>query len=78
MLKKNGYRLITVFLIIMAGATGFEPVPKVLETRVLPLTPCPYMQIQVYHNKVIIANEKINIFKFIIFSAKYVKIRCYL
>ena len=39
--KKNGYRLITVFLIIMAGATGFEPVPKVLETRVLPLTPCP-------------------------------------
>ena len=27
----------------MAGVTGFEPVPTVLETAVLPLTPCPYV-----------------------------------
>ncbi len=32
----------------MAGASGFEPELKVLETRVLPLTPCPYISINEY------------------------------
>src|SRR3990167_9369662 len=34
----------TTFLSMLsvAGALGFEPRPSVLETEVLPLTPCPY------------------------------------
>lgn len=34
--------MMTKSSILMAGASGFEPELKVLETRVLPLTPCPY------------------------------------
>ena len=41
----------------MAGASGFEPELKVLETRVLPLTPCPYVIRElVYHKEQLIAN----------------------
>ena len=32
----------------MAGVTGFEPVPTVLETAVLPLTPYPSVRISKY------------------------------
>ncbi len=30
----------------MAGALGFEPRLSVLETDVLPLTPCPYLDVK--------------------------------
>ena len=46
----------------MAGVTGFEPVPTVLETAVLPLTPYSYKRINKYsieERKNAIENRKI-------------------
>ena len=41
-LGKKRYAKLRICAISVAGTTGFEPVLTVLETAVLPLTPCPY------------------------------------